>query len=283
MRIKINQVWRVATVGGLLAVAMLAGSIAGRGPAAHAGSPQDCYMYDLAVQEEPNEPCLITLTKELMSDSTAEVGDTVTFRITVTNDGWVPLDGMVVVDTFDSSKLEFTSADPAPTGVDDGMLYWELPDPDDDEDPVWEYGDSQTITVRFEASDETEGTQNCAVAGAVVAQEQPEGDISAAQEFEIDVESEEDCARLQIDERKRRDRDPTATPTEQPDTPEPTASPVVTVLPATVVPTPPAGVVLPDTGTGPGNDSGANNGLVILAAVGSAIIAGSALRLRKSR
>lgn len=281
----IGRVWRVAAASGLLAAALFVVGASGRSPAAHAGVQNECYFNDFraSVAGEPNEPCLITLTKDLTSGSTARVGDTVTFRIVVSNDGWLPLDGMVVVDTFDSADLQFTSADPAPTSTDDGLLYWEdLPDPDDDEDNVWEYGDSQTITVRFRARDESAGTENCAVAGGVVAQEvQPES-FSASQELLFDVSSDEDCARLTIEERRTR-RNPTSTPTARPNTPVSTPSPVVSVLPATAVPpTPRAGVTLPDTGTGPG-DGGSNAGLVILAAVGSAIIAGAALRFRKSR
>lgn len=270
-----------------MAAALAAGSFAGRGPEAHAGSQNACYYNDFRASSvgEPSEACLITLTKDLTSDSSAHVGETVTFRIVVTNDGWMSLDGMVVVDTYDSGELQFTSADPAPTSTEDGLLYWEdLPDPDDDADTVWEYGDSRTITVRFRAIDESSGTENCAVAGGVVAEEEPEIDtFTASQEFIFDVSSEEDCARLTIDERRER-RDPTSTSTAQPNTPVPTPSPVVSVLPATVVPhTPPAGVTLPDTGTGSGGDGGSNAGIVILAAVGSAIVAGAALRFRKSR
>lgn len=287
MRItSVKSFGRFVAAGSLLALALLTGGVLTSRSTASAGGYDPCQLIDYsaqAVQQEPEVPCEITLTKDLVGKSSVDVGDNVVFEITVTNTGWASLESMVLVDTFDSSVLSFQSANPAPTEVDDGVLYWEdlTPSPDGDVAGHWEFGETRTITVRFRAAHTSDGTQNCAIAGAIVAfGDEPQGITAMQQEPEVDVMSEEDCARLTIDKKPPVRKDPTATAT----APAPTPSPVVTVLPATVVPkTPPTGVTLPDTGNGPGGDGGSNAGLIIAAAIGMAILAGGALRFHRSR
>jgi hypothetical protein len=68
------------------------------------------------------------ISKELI-DPTGEVADvngTVSFNLTVTNAGGIPLLIIPLKDTYDPSKLDYESASPAPDSVDEGigLLQW---------------------------------------------------------------------------------------------------------------------------------------------------------------
>lgn len=68
------------------------------------------------------------VSKELI-DPPGEVADidgTVTFNVTVTNAGGIPLMTVPLNDTYDPSKLDYESATPAPDSVDEGvgLLQW---------------------------------------------------------------------------------------------------------------------------------------------------------------
>jgi uncharacterized repeat protein (TIGR01451 family) len=68
----------------------------------------------------------VSIVKSLLSPSgrAAAVGETMTFRITVTNTGNVTLDTVPLTDTFNSNLLVFANAVPAPTIATTGALYW---------------------------------------------------------------------------------------------------------------------------------------------------------------
>jgi uncharacterized repeat protein (TIGR01451 family) len=74
----------------------------------------------------------------------AIVGDVVRFELVVINTGNTILDPVVVGDTYDSTKLQFTSANPAPTSSSAGSLGWNNLGPLED-------GESTTIEVVFRA------------------------------------------------------------------------------------------------------------------------------------
>ncbi len=65
-----------------------------------------------------------TLTEP--GDGDAYVGDAVVFTVAVTNTGDIPLETVPLVDTYDSTKLEYTGANPSPDAVDAvlGVLQW---------------------------------------------------------------------------------------------------------------------------------------------------------------
>lgn len=186
--------------------------------------------------------CDISVEKTLTSANPAAVGGTVTFEVVVENTGNVDLTNVGFSDSYDQSHLDFVSADPAPSDVDEdaGILDWQdlAPSPDGGTAGVWEPGESRTVTVRFRAL-AVDGAGNCAVAFA---------DVPA---YQSDIGSDFSCAEVRIvpasDGGGRRESTNTpvaTTPTAVPPTP------VVSVSPATVVPpTPrPAGIVAPDTG-----------------------------------
>ena len=81
---------------------------------------------------------------------TADVGDTITFSLTVTNTGELTLTTVPLVDRFDPLDLEFVSASPTAPTVAAGRLFWGhigAIDP----------GRSRTVTVNFRALRSTGG------------------------------------------------------------------------------------------------------------------------------
>ena len=72
---------------------------------------------------------------------------------------------MHVTDTYDTSKLQFVSAVPAPdNATDDGTLDWSnlAHMPADGTPTVWETNKTRTITLNFIAEDGPDTTENCA-------------------------------------------------------------------------------------------------------------------------
>ncbi|NCC51599.1 MAG: hypothetical protein EOM20_10320, partial [Spartobacteria bacterium] len=86
------------------------------------------------------------LVKTLTSPAgrAAQVGETVTFNLLVTNTGDVQLVTIPVVDTFDDGYLSFVSAVPPADSNDIGVVYW------DDAGPL-AVGASTTLVVNFTA------------------------------------------------------------------------------------------------------------------------------------
>jgi len=76
----------------------------------------DLYTAGIQVEKELVEP----------GDGEACIGETVYFTVTVTNNGTIPLETVPLTDAYDSSKLDYTGADPAPDNVDEalGVLEW---------------------------------------------------------------------------------------------------------------------------------------------------------------
>jgi uncharacterized repeat protein (TIGR01451 family) len=68
----------------------------------------------------------VTVTKTLLSPTGRPivVGDTVTYRIAVTNTGDLRLDTLPLTDTYNTGLLRYTNAVPLPTTPVDGSLYW---------------------------------------------------------------------------------------------------------------------------------------------------------------
>lgn len=65
-------------------------------------------------------------TLESPMDGEAYIGETVSFTITVTNSGTIPLETVPLTDTYDPAKLDYVGANPAPDNVDEilGVLEW---------------------------------------------------------------------------------------------------------------------------------------------------------------
>jgi uncharacterized repeat protein (TIGR01451 family) len=70
----------------------------------------------------------LRVSKELMDPpgEVADINGAVTFNVTVTNAGGIPLTTVPLNDTYDPSKLDYESATPAPDSVDEGigLLQW---------------------------------------------------------------------------------------------------------------------------------------------------------------
>ncbi|NCC53605.1 MAG: hypothetical protein EOM20_20680, partial [Spartobacteria bacterium] len=86
------------------------------------------------------------VTKEYVSPAgrAAQVGETITFNLVVTNSGDVAFVTTPVVDTFDDSYLDFLSATPPASSNDTGMIYW-------DDAGALPVGASTTLVVNFTA------------------------------------------------------------------------------------------------------------------------------------
>ncbi len=247
---------RVAA-GAVAAVALGAAGLFGAGGASAGQAVDTCglpvfQVEALAVQEQPD--CSISIDKTLLTEGTIEVGDEVTFRITVENTGNVGLYGVGVVDEYPAEILDYGSSDKTPVDEDPGLIVWE--DEDGETFPYLDPEDSVSFTVTFIATDGGVG-QNCVFAYAMASLSQYEED-----DVLIDNGEESVCARFSIDE-------PTPTPapsggSTRRKTPTATAvpaepTPVSTVAGATAVPpqpTPRVGITLPDTGTGSGTGGG---------------------------
>jgi len=101
-----------------------------------------------------------TITKVRTTPVNAEVGDTVTFQITVSNTGEVPLATVPLDDVYDSSFLAFDSASVVPTTVSPGNLNWA-------NIGAIGTGNQRTVTVNFTALASTGGALEDNVAGTM--------------------------------------------------------------------------------------------------------------------
>ena len=82
------------------------------------------------VSDEAEAPIEITLprhkvTKTLLSPSPAAYGDSVTYRIVVTNTGSTTITSLPLEDKYSPAYLRFVSATTAPEGAGGGVLFWE--------------------------------------------------------------------------------------------------------------------------------------------------------------
>ncbi len=97
------------------------------------------------------------MSKELTSPSIANVGEQVTFRITIHNTGDTTLDTVKVRDTYDNTKLSFQSATVSPDDSnDDGQLDWSNVGP-------LSPGATKTIDLTFTAIASADPTTNTAL------------------------------------------------------------------------------------------------------------------------
>lgn len=290
MGTNMRNVVRVAGIAALAAAASVAALVgAGASGAQEVGLDESCGFGEVIYPEENGYVelfCEIEVDKDLESGDPASLGSTVTFTITITNTGDVPLYNVGLTDYYDGDHLEFISATPAPDfGPEFDVLVWEELD-ESGGGSIWEPGDARTVTVRFEAVGVTgveDSAENCALAYADPYLEYDIllDEVSAQENGEPYVISNESCADVvieKLDEPEVPEDGPGApdfpTPTAEPELPEPT--PVVTVAPATVVPSPtrPAGIAAPDTGSGPGGGSGGAWLLASLAGAAMAVAAG---------
>ena len=94
----------------------------------------------------------LELTKMLIvpSNRAAQVGEQLTFEITLTNTGDIDIVSLPLVDTYDPSFITFSNAVPAPDVVAPGMLSWTNVGPL----PV---GSAVTVTVSYTATSNTLG------------------------------------------------------------------------------------------------------------------------------
>ena len=104
----------------------------------------------------------LVVSKELTDPpgAVSDVNGTVTFNVTVTNAGGIPLIVVPLNDTYDPSKLDYESATPAPDAVDEGvgLLQWYDLTGVGSLDP----GASTSVVIHFGALEPTgsEGTLN---------------------------------------------------------------------------------------------------------------------------
>lgn len=253
------------------AVSLTAFVFAATADSASAGLEEGCPIIievdafrTLSVQEL--DVCEITVEKTLTSTNPAQTGNNVTFEIDVENTGNVNVVNLELSDSYDQAHLDFVSANPAPSEVDEdaGILDWQdlAPSPDGGTAGVWEPGESRTVTVTFRAL-AVDGAENCAIAVADVPSHQSE------------IASEVDCADVRIVPGSGGREEPTNTPVTQPSPTTVPPTPVVSVAPATVVPpTPrPVGVTAPDTGTG--SDSAGDTWLIAIVVAGGLLLTGA--------
>jgi uncharacterized repeat protein (TIGR01451 family) len=275
---------RLALVGAAGVAAVTAALFA----ASPSGAQQELDLCAIIESEsEGEEFCGLEVDKDLTSAASVQVGGNVTYTVKVTNTGTVDLTNIGVIDQYDD-ELSFDSSDPVPSlPPDSGLAIWDAIDTGDDDGPdVLEPGESLTITVEFDAIDDAEEAENCAMAYANVGDGASE--LAALQVQVSDVETDFNCADVEITSSStggggnNDDRDPSPTPTDEPSAPAPT--PIVTVAPATVVPQPtqPAGIVAPDTGAGPGQGGGTGMWLLVALFAG-AIAAGAGIAARRVR
>ncbi len=230
-------------------------------------------MGHAAAQEPAGQ---ITVTKQLISGSPVAVGDSVIFKIVVTNTGELAIDNVALVDLYDQGALDFINASTVPSDIEEasGILVWTelLPVPDGGSVAVWEAGESQTVTLTFRAL-KAASSENCVLAAADLVVQEPESVTPTGPETGFV------CARVVITPTEPPSRrKPTATPTTRPGA-TPTA--VSTVAGATVAPavaTPRTGVVIlgPDTGTGDGLAGGGTSAAALLGLAVAAVSAATA-------
>lgn len=185
-----------------------------------AGGPNDIsQIFDQIAQAI----CSINISKVRQGPSPVDAGDPVVFEIQVTNSGDVDLDNISVEDTYDPTYLDFVSANPAPSSVNEatGVLTWSVltHSPADGDPAVWEPDASRILSVSFLALAPTPETENCAETGA-----------RFASNPNVTLPPSSACDVVEINQ-------PTPTPT-------PTATPTLTPTPtATPTPTPPLGSI----------------------------------------
>jgi uncharacterized repeat protein (TIGR01451 family) len=277
-----NRLWALGAVAAATLAAFAGVSGAG------AQQEQDvCKALEKGTEGEAY--CELSIEKVRVSGSPINVGNAATFEITVTNTGTVPLTNIGVGDSFDQ-QLSFNDASiPPDEGPDSGLVVWDSIDADDSDGPdVLDAGDSLKITVTFDAVAATDSAQNCALAYADVYAGDQVQPTTTKEGDDPDAWTEFDCDDVRIVKGGGggggggNNPDPTSTPRDgaDPDEPEgsdptPTSTPSGAVAPATVVPTPPAGVIIaPDTGSGAGGGAGAQTWLLAALALTAAIIAG---------
>ena len=118
----------------------------------------------------------VNVQKERLSDSPVLVGDTVQFRITVSNVGDTAITVLPLNDSFDSSKLQFVSATPSPDTTGSGSLSWN----DLTGSGSLAVGDSVQVTLTFTALAST--TPSTTVNTATVSGAQDENGDSVPQD-----------------------------------------------------------------------------------------------------
>ena len=128
-----------------------------------AGGPSDISGI---FQQIAQSICGVTLTKTLTGADPAIVGEAVTFDVVVTNNGAIDIDNVDVHDDYDPAYLDFVSASPAQTSVNEatGDIDWNnlAHSPADGDPAVWEPGATRTITLNFTALLPVTVTENCA-------------------------------------------------------------------------------------------------------------------------
>jgi uncharacterized repeat protein (TIGR01451 family) len=125
--------------------------------------PSSCATVDVL-----SEPPSIQVNKEHVASNPGRataVGDTVTFEVSVSNTGPVPLSDVLIEDTYDPDCMSFVSAAGVATSLTSGLLRWEL--------PALAAGEALSWTVDFEVTNIClpDGLWNRTVADA----EGPEG------------------------------------------------------------------------------------------------------------
>ncbi len=110
------------------------------------------------VEIDPPANPSVQIRKSRTTSSPAQVGETVTFQISVMNNGNTTLTDVDVFDTFPALNLGFVSAVPAPTNVNVGTMQWqdiESNAPGGTFDP----GETIILVVNFTALSPTPGGQ----------------------------------------------------------------------------------------------------------------------------
>ena len=128
-------------------------------------TPSDCATVDI-LSELPS----ISVEKERVTQDPTKpvtVGDTVTFKVTVSNTGPEPLVNLVVQDGYDANCMSFITAPGMATTISSGLLHWEIPSLAAGATLSWD------VIFRVENPCWPAGLGNCAIADAESPQGQP--------------------------------------------------------------------------------------------------------------